>query len=86
MFDELFPEINRFKGLLNSKDRVEVPITPVNLFSELDMSVGEYELARRFPEDYDKNVNGIKHILVRDEDKEYRYKVVDGEVISDGSF
>lgn len=50
------------------------------------MSIGEFELASRFPEDYDKNINGIKRIVVKDEDKEYRYAVIDGQLISQGKF
>lgn len=53
---------------------------------DLDMSIGEWELSQRFPLDYDKNVNGIKHIVVRDLDQEYRYSVIDGELKSKGVF
>lgn len=51
-----------------------------------DISIGEYELARRFPLEYDLRVNGVRHIVVRDEGQEYRYKVIDGEVISQEVF
>lgn len=46
----------------------------------LDMTIEEYDLARRFPLEYDLHVNGIKHIIVRDLDKEYRYIYKDGEI------
>lgn len=93
-FDKLFPEIAPYikHGLLHGVEKVEMPVRTEDLFEhstdnlDLDMSVGEHLLAQRHPLEYDLHVNGIRRIVVRDEGHEYRYSVVDGQVISQGKF
>lgn len=69
---------------LKAKDNLDEHIS--DRYIDGDMTIEEYDLARRFPLDYDLKVNGIRHIVVKDLDHEYRYQVVDGKVISDGRF
>lgn len=46
--------------------------------SYLDSSLEEHLLAARYPEEYDRNVNGIRRIHVRDGSVDLRYIYKDG--------
>lgn len=51
-------------------------------FSVTDgMSIEEMELQRRFPDLYERRVNGIRQIHVRDGSQETRYRWEDGKLI-----
>lgn len=79
----IVPGITAFKQ--NKRPKVQMPEHSTDNL-DLDMSVGEHLLAQRHPLEYDLHVNGITHVVIRDESQEYRYKVVDGQVISQGKF
>lgn len=70
-------------GVPDGKEILDIALWVKN---HLDCTIEEYELACRFPDEYDSQVNGIKHITVRDADQEYRYVMIDGELISKGVF
>lgn len=86
MFDYLFPEVNQFKDLLNTKDRVEMPMATVNLFSEHTTDYDDmFEPEANTPDGLIPNSwvdeSGIRHAVVWNLDEEIRYTLINGHVL-----